>query len=1203
MFHELIGESIPIYRGLLILENPLSTMLHITKGKALFMVDRPGFAAEKLYGFYTTDFKGEDCMRHIRKVLVANRGEIAIRVFRACSELGIRTVAIYSKEDILSLHRNRADEAYLVGEGDKPIDAYLDIEDIIRICKEHDVDAIHPGYGFLAENARLAKRCEEEGIIFIGPKVEHLMMFGDKVNSRIQAEKAGIPMIPGSKGAVKSFEEVKEFAEKNGFPIMIKAVNGGGGRGIRNVDRMEDLEEAYNRAKSEAKMAFGDDDVYVEKCIMNPKHIEVQIIGDEQGNVIHLFERDCSIQRRHQKVIEMAPAWSLPKELRQNICNAAVKLMKHVHYLNAGTVEFLVDQDEKHFYFIEVNPRVQVEHTVTEMITDVDIVKTQILIAEGYSVDSPEIAIGQQKDIWYKGVAIQCRITTEDPQNNFMPDTGKIIAYRSGGGPGIRLDAGTAYAGAVITPYYDSLLVKVTAHALHPKDTIHKMLRCLDEFRISGVKTNIYFLQNMLRTRDFQEGKCDVNYIDRNPWLLQEPDLISDRGTKLLSYIGDVTVNGYAGAGHKEKPDFAPLPVLDASKEEAPKGTRQLLDELGPEKFAKWVLDRKEVMFMDTTYRDAHQSLLATRVRTHDIMKAIHYTAVHVPELFSFENWGGATFDVAYRFLDESPWDRLRQMRKAAPNILFQMLTRGANTVGYTNYPENVVRHFIDQAADNGIDVFRIFDCLNQLNHMTVSIDEVRKKNKIAEACFCYTGDIMDPNRQKYSLKYYTDLAKEMKNAGANIIAIKDMAGLLKPEAAYALISALKDAVDLPIHLHSHEGGGCTLYSYAKAVDAGVDIVDVATGALSNGTSQPSMTAMYYALQNHPRQPKLDIDALETIDRYWQGVRPYYAGVDSRMASPNTTVFQHEMPGGQYSNLRQQATAVGLGEQWPEVCRMYAKVNMMFGDIIKVTPSSKVVGDMTLFMVQNHLTEEDIYEKGENLDFPQSVVDFFDGKLGIPYGGFPKKLQDIILRGQKPHLESHPANVDFEKVKMEMKGKHIPTREEDVSSYCIYPKVFSDYMERYHKYGDLSILDTPTYFFGMKPGEEIRVDIDEGKMLLVKLDNITKPDGEGNREIQFELNGMPREIKVHDKHVAETAVTARKADKDIAGEVGATLSGSVVKLLVDKGASVKKGDPIIVTEAMKMETTITAPVDGIVSEIHVKAGQRIESGDLLMVIE
>ncbi len=1142
-------------------------------------------------------------MRRIRKVLVANRGEIAIRVFRACSELGIRTVAIYSKEDILSLHRNRADEAYLVGEGDKPIDAYLDIEDIIRICKEHGVDAIHPGYGFLAENAKLAKRCEEEGIIFIGPRVEHLIMFGDKVNSRIQAEKADIPMIPGTNGAVKDFSEVKAFAEKYGFPIMIKAVNGGGGRGIRNVDRMEDLEEAFNRARSEAKMAFGDEDVYVEKCIMNPKHIEVQIVGDEQGHVVHLFERDCSIQRRHQKVIEMAPAWSLPHELRQQICDAAVKLMKNVNYLNAGTVEFLVDQDEKHFYFIEVNPRVQVEHTVTEMITDVDIVKTQILIAEGYSIEGPEIAIGEQKDIWYKGVAIQCRITTEDPQNNFMPDTGKIIAYRSGGGPGIRLDAGTAYTGAVITPYYDSLLVKVTAHALHAKDTIHKMLRCLDEFRISGVKTNIYFLQNMLRTRDFQEGKCDVNYIDRNPWLLQEPDLISDRGTKLLTYLADITVNGYAGKDPQEKPEFAPLPVLDASHDEMPKGTRQLLDELGPEKFAKWVCDQKEVMFMDTTYRDAHQSLLATRVRTHDIMNAIRYTASHVPNLFSFENWGGATFDVAYRFLDESPWDRLRQMRKAAPNILFQMLTRGANTVGYTNYPENVVRHFIDQAADNGIDVFRIFDCLNQLSHMTVSIDEVRKKNKLAEACFCYTGDILDPNRQKYSLKYYTDLAKEMKNAGANIIAIKDMAGLLKPEAAYALISALKDAVDLPIHLHSHEGGGCTLYSYAKAVEAGVDIVDVATSAFSNGTSQPSMSAMYYALQNNPRQPKMDIDALETIDRYWQGVRPYYAGVDSRMASPNTTLFQHEMPGGQYSNLRQQATAVGLGDRWPEVCRMYAKVNMMFGDIIKVTPSSKVVGDMTLFMLQNNLTEEDIYEKGETLDFPQSVVDFFDGKLGIPYGGFPEKLQQIILRGQEPHLEKQPEPVDFEEVRMEMKTKHIPTSEENVSSYCIYPKVFSDYMERYHKYGDLSILDTPSYFFGMRPGEEIRINIDEGKMLLIKLDNITKPDGEGNRIIQFELNGMPREIKIHDKHVVESAVTARKADADVIGEVGATLSGSVVKLLVEKGSSVKKGEPVIVTEAMKMETTITAPTDGIVSEIHVKAGQRIESGDLLIVIE
>ena len=1142
-------------------------------------------------------------MRTIHKVLVANRGEIAIRVFRACSELGIRTVAIYSKEDILSLHRNRADEAYLVGEGKKPVDAYLDIEDIIRIAKEHGVDAIHPGYGFLAENAEFARRCEEEGIIFIGPKVEHLVMFGDKVNARIQAEKAGIPMIPGTKGAVKSYEEVKEFAEKYGFPVMIKAVNGGGGRGMRNVDRMEDLEDAYHRAKSEAKMAFGDDDVYVERCIMNPKHIEVQIMGDEHGHIVHLFERDCSIQRRHQKVIEMAPAWSLPEGLRKEICDAAVKLMKNVKYVNAGTCEFLVDQDEKHFYFIEVNPRVQVEHTVTELITDIDIVKSQILIAEGYSLEDPVIGIGRQEEITHHGMAIQCRITTEDPQNQFMPDTGKIIAYRSGGGPGIRLDAGTAYTGAVITPYYDSLLVKVTAYARTPIDAIGRMQRCLNEFRISGVKTNIYFLQNMLATGDFQKGLCDVNYIDRHPELLIDPHDVSDRGTKLLAYIGDVTINGYAGAGHQDKPDFAPVPVLDASHEEAPRGTKQLLDELGPEKFAKWVQEQKEVLFMDTTYRDAHQSLLATRVRTHDIMQAIHYTAVHVPQLFSFENWGGATFDVAYRFLDECPWKRLRAMREAAPNILFQMLTRGANTVGYENYADNVVRHFIQRAAANGVDVFRVFDCLNQLDHMTVTIDEVRKQNKLAEVALCYTGDILDPKRQKYSLQYYTDMAKELEKAGANIIAIKDMAGLLKPEAAYVLVAALKDAVDLPIHLHSHEGGGCMIYSYAKAVDAGVDIIDVATSALANGTSQPSMQSMYYALQNNPRQPKLDIEALETIDRYWEAVRPYYAGVDSKMTSPNTTVFEHEMPGGQYSNLRQQATAVGLGNRWPEVCHMYARVNMLFGDIIKVTPSSKVVGDMALFMVQNNLTEEDIYEKGETLDFPKSVVGFFEGNLGMPYGGFPEKLQQIILRGKEAHLVSTPPDVDFEAVKEEMKEKQFPVTEQSLSSYLIYPKVYSDYQARYKLYGDLSVLDTPTFFFGMKPGEEVRVNIEEGKMLLIRLEDITKPDLNGDRLIRFELNGMPREIKVHDKHVATANVEVRKADKDVIGEVGATLSGSVVKVLVKEGQHVKLREPILVTEAMKMETTITAPKEGTVSEIVVKAGTRISSGDLLLVIK
>lgn len=1142
-------------------------------------------------------------MKKINKILVANRGEIAIRVFRACKELGIRTVAVYSQEDILSLHRNRADEAYLVGVGKGAVGAYLDVEDIIRVAKEHHVDAIHPGYGFLAENADLTKRCEEEGIIFIGPRVEHLIMFGDKVNARIQAKRAEIPMIPGSDGPVSTYEEVKKFAETYGLPIMIKAVNGGGGRGMRQVDRMEDLESAFERAKSEAKMAFGDEEVYLEKCIMNPKHIEVQIIGDEQGNIIHLFERDCSIQRRHQKVIEMAPAWSLPKELRQNICDAAVKLMKNVNYLNAGTVEFLVDKNEKDFYFIEVNPRIQVEHTVTEMITDVDIVRTQILIAEGYPLDDAEVGIGKQEDIWFKGVALQCRITTEDPANNFMPDTGKLIAYRSGGGPGVRLDAGTAYTGAVITPHYDSLLVKVTVHALTPTSTVNKMLRCLDEFRISGVKTNIFFLQNALHTEDFQKGLCDVNYIDRHPELLVDPNIVGDRGTRLLDYIGDITINGYANAGHQDKPDFETPPVLDASHLKTPAGTRQLLEELGPEKFAKWIQEQNEVLVMDTTYRDAHQSLLATRLRTHDIMQAIHYTACHVPNMYAFENWGGATFDVAYRFLDESPWRRLREMRGEAPNILFQMLTRGANTVGYTNYPENVVRQFIGRAAANGIDVFRVFDCLNQLSHMEVTIDEVRKLNKLAEATICYTGDILDPNRQKYSLQYYANLAKDMEKAGANIIAIKDMAGLLKPEAATALVSTLKDAVDLPIHLHSHSGSGTMLYTYANAVNAGVDIIDLATTALSGGTSQPSLTAMYYALQNNPRQMSFNIHELEKIDRYWQAIRPYYAGVDARMTYPNTTVYEHEMPGGQYSNLRQQATAVGLGDRWLEVCDMYHQVNMMFGDIIKVTPSSKVVGDMALFMVQNNLTEDDIYDRGDTIDFPISVVDFFDGKLGVPYGGFPEVLQKIILRGREPNLDRKPVEIDINKMIVDMDRKEIPINENNISSYCIYPQVFENYIKRYKKFGDLSVLDTPTFFFGMKPGEEIRVMIEEGKMLLIRLENITRADENGDRIVQFELNGMPREIRVHDNHVEDSSIEIKKANPDIPGEIGATLSGKVVKLLVGKGDKVTKGDPIIVTEAMKMETTITAPIDGTVVEIHALAGNPIESGDLLLVIE
>lgn len=1142
-------------------------------------------------------------MKKIRSVLVANRGEIAIRVFRACNELGIRTVAIYSKEDSLSLHRFRADESYLVGEGKKPVDAYLDIEDIIRIAHEHDVDAIHPGYGFLSENADLAKRCEEEGIIFIGPKVEHLIMFGDKINARIQAKKAGIQYIPGSDGPVMNYAEVEKFAKQVGFPIMLKAVNGGGGRGMRMVDRVADLRDAYDRAKSEAKLAFGSDEIYLEKCIVNPKHVEVQIMGDEHGNVIHLFERDCSIQRRHQKVVETAPASALPVELRQTICNAALKLMKNVHYVNAGTVEFLVTPDGE-FYFIEVNPRVQVEHTVTEMITGIDIVQTQIKVAEGYALDSDEIGIKSQDDVRCLGDAIQCRITTEDPMNNFMPDSGKIMVYRSGGGFGVRLDSGNAYTGAIITPYYDSLLVKTTTYGLTHKEAAQKMLRVLKEFRIRGVKTNIGFLINVLKSPEFIAGTYNVNFIDDHPELFNLP-VVQDRGTKLLKYIGDTTINGYADAGHQDKPAFEALELPTPVEGAYPDGTKQKFDAMGPEKFSQWIKEQQKVFFTDTTMRDAHQSLFATRVRSIDMLRVLETASKKLPNLFSYECWGGATFDVAYRFLYEAPWVRLRQMRKKAPNILLQMLVRGANAVGYTSYPDNVVKNFIDLSAKNGIDVFRVFDSLNSLDNMYGTIQAVRENNKLAEVALCYTGDILDPSRDKYDLKYYVNMAKELQNAGANIIAIKDMAGLLKPEAAYRLVSALKDAVDLPIHLHTHDGSGNAICTYNRAIDAGVDIVDVAYSAFAGGTSQPSMSTLYYALSGKDRQPDLDVDAMEELSRYWATVRPYYKGVDKADAYPNTEVYQHEMPGGQFSNLRQQAKAVGLGDRWNEIKKMYHTVSMMFGDIIKVTPSSKVVGDMALFMVQNNLTEQDVYDKGDVLDFPQSVVEFFEGRIGIPYQGFPEKLQKIVLKGKKP-LTERPgkslAPVDFEAIRQKLTDAGYKHEDEDINAYCQYPKVFKDFNETVKKYGDVSVLDTPTFFFGMKKNEEVHVEIEEGKDLIITLINISDPDDSGVRTITFMFNGAEREIQVQDKSVDMKNVTRRKADPDKVGDIGATLSGSVVKVLVTKGQKVKKGEPLVVTEAMKMETTITSPIDGTVGEIYATKGQAIISGDCLLEV-
>lgn len=1142
-------------------------------------------------------------MPKIKTVLVANRGEIAIRVFRACNELGIRTVAIYSKEDTLSLHRNKADEAYLVGEGKSPTDAYLDIEGILQIAKEHDVDAIHPGYGFLSENSRLAKRCKEEGLIFIGPRLEHLVMFGDKINARKQAQLAEIPMIPGSEGTVSSVQEVLDFGEKYGYPIIIKAVNGGGGRGMRVVKNAEEAAASYDLAKSEAKKAFGSDEIYIEKYLENPKHIEVQILGDTHGNLVHLYERDCSVQRRHQKLVEIAPAFSLPTEQREAICAAAVKLMKNVNYVSAGTVEFLATPDGK-FYFIEVNPRIQVEHTVTEQITSIDIVQAQIKIAEGYELHGEEIAIPEQKDIHIYGHAIQCRITTEDPSNNFMPDTGKLITYRSGGGFGIRLDGGNAFTGSVITPYYDSLLVKATTYGLTHQIAITKMLRCLKEFRIRGVKTNIQFLENVLKNPHFVKGDYSTNFVDTTPelFVFHKP---LDRGNKLLNYIADITVNGYSNVGVQPKPDFAPLNIPKHYNGFMSLGAKHVLDTRGPEGLTDWVLAQQEVLITDTTFRDAHQSLFATRLRTADMLRVMRDTAGKLPGLFSFECWGGATFDVAYRFLDESPWQRLSQFREAAPNILFQMLLRGANAVGYTSYPDNVVKEFIRLAAKNGIDVFRIFDSLNGLDNMRLSIDTVRETGKVAEAALCYTGDILDPRRDKYDLQYYVNMACELEKAGANIIAIKDMAGLLKPEAAFRLVNSLKSYVGVPIHLHTHEGSGNAIYTYARAIDAGVDIVDTAMSAMSCGTSQPSGSSLYYALTGHPRQPRLDVDAMNELSRYWETVRPYYKAADRTENFPNPEVYVHEMPGGQYTNLKQQAQALGLISRWEEIKDMYHRVSMMFGDLIKVTPSSKIVGDMALFMVQNQLTEEDVYAKGDVLDFPASVVEFFEGRIGTPYQGFPEKLQQIVLKGRQPITVRPGAAlepVDFEAVRSKLAEMGAPTTDEAVSSYCLYPKVFTDWVERYNKFGDVSVLDTPTFFFGMNIGEVIKVEIEQGKTLVIKLIHISEPSATGMRTVTFEFNGLPREIEIKDRNVKATVATRKKADKANAGEIGASLSGSVVKLLVEKGQAVTKGAPLIVTEAMKMETTLSAPISGIVSAIHVSAGERVDSGDCLLEI-
>lgn len=1144
-------------------------------------------------------------MKSIQKILVANRGEIAIRILRACNELHIKTVAIYSREDSGSYHRYKADEAYIVGVGKKPIDAYLDIEGIIKIAKEANVDAIHPGYGFLSENVDFARRCEEEGIQFIGPTSKHLDMFGDKVKAREQAVSAQIPVIPGTDGPVANLQEVEQFSDSYGFPIMIKAALGGGGRGMRLVNSKEELQSAYERAKSEAKAAFGSDEVYVEKAIIKPKHIEVQIIGDTHGNIVHLYERDCSIQRRHQKVVEIAPSNSISEQLRNDICDAAVKLMKNVGYINAGTVEFLVADNQ--FYFIEVNPRIQVEHTITEMITGLDIVHAQIKVAEGLDLHSKEVGIPAQDKIPLFGYAIQSRVTTEDPANDFMPDTGKLMVYRSSGGFGVRLDAGNGFQGAVVTPYYDSLLVKISTWGMTFEEAAAKMDRNLREFRIRGVKTNIPFLGNVVLHEKFIKGEFDTSFIDTTPELFEFPER-KDRGTKLLNYIGNVTLNGFPGVEKRTKPIFVQpdKPKLDILIP-SPAGTKQILEAQGADGLVKWIKEQEDVLLTDTTFRDAHQSLLATRVRTQDMLEIADETSRLMHDYFSLEMWGGATFDVAYRFLSENPWDRLEKLRKKIPNVLFQMLLRGANAVGYTNYPDNLIREFIKESASSGVDVFRIFDSLNWIKGMEVAIDEVRNSGKVAEAAICYTGDILDDSRAKYTVQYYKDMARELEATGAHILAIKDMAGLLKPQAAYRLISELKDATSLPIHLHTHDTSGNGIFLYAKAIEAGVDIIDTALGSMAGLTSQPSANSLYYAMKGSERNVRGDIESLEKLSYYWEDVRKYYVDFESGMNAPHSEIYVHEMPGGQYSNLQQQAKAVGLGDRWDEVKTMYSRVNLMFGDIVKVTPSSKVVGDMALFMVQNDLTEDNIVERGQTIDFPESVIEFFQGYLGQPHGGFPEEIQKVVLKDRTP-ITVRPGEllppVDFDQLTAELTEKYgrAPSKQ-DVLAYALYPKVFEQYIDAVNAFGDVSVLDTPTFFYGLKIGEEIEVEIEKGKTLIVKLVSIGEPQHDGTRIIYFELNGQSRELVIQDLTVEVDGSIALKADPSNPNQIGATMPGTVLKVVVNKGSTVKRGEHLLITEAMKMETTVQAPKDGIVKEIYAKAGDAISTGDLLIELE
>lgn len=1147
-------------------------------------------------------------MSLFRKLLVANRGEIAIRVFRTAHELGIRTVALYSHEDRYALHRFKADEAYPTGKPGEPLRAYLDIPAIIALAQQHDIDAIHPGYGFLSENPDFAKACLEAGITFVGPTVKILAQLGDKTAARDIAQKASVPILAGTAHSVRHLDDARRAIDKLGFPVILKAAKGGGGRGMRVVPAAGDLSAALEQAQRESQTAFGSNEVFVEKYIRRARHIEVQILGDKQGNLVHLYERDCSLQRRHQKVVEIAPSPNFDPALRAKICEAALKIGHAVRYENAGTVEFLVDNDTGEFYFIEVNPRIQVEHTVTEEVTGVDLIKCQLLVAQGTVLSDPEIGLGSQADVHLRGFAIQCRVTTEDPSNNFMPDYGRMSHYRSASGMGIRLDAGTAFSGAVVTPFYDSLLVKVIAKGIRFIDAARRMERCLQEFRVRGVKTNIPFLVNLVTHPTFLEGGCTTRFLDETRELFQFVER-KDRATKLLTFLGDIIVNGNPlvkkmPADMPSQP--APVPEFDGSLP-VPAGTRQKFKELGAEGFSKWVREQERLLITDTTFRDAHQSLLATRMRTYDMLQIAGAYAHLCPKLFSLEMWGGATFDTTMRFLKESPWDRLSQLREKVPNILFQMLLRASNAVGYTNYPDNVVQAFVKEAAAAGIDVFRIFDALNWVPNMRVAMEAVIESGAICEAAICYTGDILNPDRPKYNLAYYVDLARELEKMGAHILAIKDMAGLCKPYAAEKLIDALTNEVGIPIHFHTHDMSGVQGASVLKGAERGLDIADAALAPMSGMTSQPNLNTIVEALRLLPRDTGLDPASLKSIAHYWEKVRGFYAPFESGMKVADVDIYLHEMPGGQATNLYQQAAALGLANRWNDVCRMYAEVNVLFGDIVKVTPTSKAVGDMALFLLANNLKADDVLDPSRELAFPESVVDLMAGRMGHPPGGFPTRVRKRILRDVKPVRGRPGASLppaDFEATRSQLEQTlHHPPTGQDVVSSLLYPRVFEDFSRHTQAFSDTSVFPTPTFLYGLESGAETAIDIEPGKTLIIKFLTVSDPHPDGHRTVFYELNGQPREVNVIDRSLEPEESARPKADPADPLQVAAPMPGLIVTVGVQQGDKVVRGQKLVTMEAMKMETTLYAEVEGRVAELLVKPSVQVETGELLLRFE